>query len=62
MKIYELLFCIYRVSDEKQSQRQFFERMNLITEKNKDFKSKNKQNKILDDSQFKTLEKNETFT
>src|SRR4051794_35103944 len=58
-QVKDLLFCVYGVSDDKQSQQQFFEGMDLITEKNKEFQKQNKQKKILDDSQFKTLEKNE---
>ena len=49
-KVKDLLFCVYGVSDGKQSQRQFFEGMDLITEKNKEFQKQNKQNKILGDS------------
>ncbi len=55
----ELLFNIYGVSDDRQSQQNFLNGMDLVTGKNKKFQEQCKQNKILNPSEFEALEENE---
>ncbi|RIA81299.1 kinase-like domain-containing protein [Glomus cerebriforme] len=57
-QIKEILIC-YGVSDDRQSQQNFFDGMNTVTEKNIEFQKQSKHKKILNSSEFKNLEKNE---
>jgi hypothetical protein len=56
-QIKELLFCVYGVSDD--NQQNYFNGMDSVTEKNREFQKQTRQKKLLDDSQFRNLEENE---
>ncbi|CAB4414894.1 unnamed protein product [Rhizophagus irregularis] len=55
-QIKDLLFCVYGVSDDKQTQQNYFDGMDLVVERNKEFQNQNKQRKLLDSSEVEESE------
>jgi hypothetical protein len=55
-QIKDLLFCVYGVSEDKQIQQNYFDGMDLVVERNKEFQNQNKQRKLFDSSEVEESE------